>query len=312
MLAATYQDRGASDVDPLTGRSEIVLQPARKQAEYLTTQSGVRIEKADDPDDGAQAVVFDDSGDHVSFDPMNFHGIKTVTVRVAAGVDGGALELRLGAADGPLLGEVSVEPSGMIALDEGAHPVRVEFFERGGGAGLIMRVKGKGLAKQVVPAEMWSHGSGQPGLVAAYYELDDPTSLPDFGVYEPYATEVVETINFDSTNDSFAGSERSEHVGAVLTGSINIARAGEYTFFLESDDGSKLFVNDELLINNDGLHSMREMSVGLKWLDVTIPIADPGGAHELFVVFGARDAQSSPLKLNWLQFNGPRVAIDSP
>jgi hypothetical protein len=45
-----------------------------------------------------------------------------------------------------------VEQSGQIALNAGKHALRVEFFERGGGAGLIMRWAGPGISKQVVPA----------------------------------------------------------------------------------------------------------------------------------------------------------------
>ena len=44
-----------------------------------------------------------------------------------------------------------VEKSGSILLGAGLHAIRVEFFERGGGAGCIVRIEGGGLEKQVVP-----------------------------------------------------------------------------------------------------------------------------------------------------------------
>jgi len=37
-----------------------------------------------------------------------------------------------------------------------------------------------------------------------------------------------------------------------------ISEAGAYTFSLTSDDGSRLTLDDERLINNDGVHGMRE------------------------------------------------------
>ena len=55
------------------------------------------------------------------------------------------------------------ERSGTIALQAGRHAIRVEFFERGGGAGCIVSIEGNGLDKQVVPDSMWSHEVQLPG-----------------------------------------------------------------------------------------------------------------------------------------------------
>ncbi|MFM7481178.1 MAG: M12 family metallo-peptidase [Planctomycetota bacterium] len=51
-----------------------------------------------------------------------------------------------------------VERSGTIALAAGRHAITVEFFENGGGAGLITSWQGPGVAKAVVPASAWSRG----------------------------------------------------------------------------------------------------------------------------------------------------------
>ncbi|MEO1372058.1 MAG: PA14 domain-containing protein, partial [Planctomycetota bacterium] len=49
-----------------------------------------------------------------------------------------------------------VEVGGTIEVTEpGPMAVRVEFFERGGGAGLIVRWEGPGVAKAVVPSSAW-------------------------------------------------------------------------------------------------------------------------------------------------------------
>ncbi|MBK7403779.1 MAG: hypothetical protein IPJ41_03880 [Phycisphaerales bacterium] len=47
------------------------------------------------------------------------------------------------------------EQSGKIGLRAGLHTARVEFFESGGSAGLVVRIAGGGLARQIVPAAMW-------------------------------------------------------------------------------------------------------------------------------------------------------------
>ncbi|MEA1786789.1 PA14 domain-containing protein [Arenibacter sp. GZD96] len=44
------------------------------------------------------------------------------------------------------------------------------------------------------------------------------------------------------------------------TGYIQIATAGSYTFFTTSDDGSKLFIDDVQIVNNDGDHGAQERS----------------------------------------------------
>ena len=51
-----------------------------------------------------------------------------------------------------------VERSGTIALAAGRHAITVEFFENGGGAGLITSWQGPGVAKAVIPASAWSRG----------------------------------------------------------------------------------------------------------------------------------------------------------
>jgi hypothetical protein len=43
-------------------------------------------------------------------------------------------------------------------------------------------------------------------------------------------------------------------------GYIRIDKEGIYTFFTESDDGSKLFIGDDEVVSNDGDHGVEEKS----------------------------------------------------
>ena len=45
-----------------------------------------------------------------------------------------------------------------IALLQGKHPIRIAFFENGGGAGCIVRIGGPATSYAVIPDEMWSYG----------------------------------------------------------------------------------------------------------------------------------------------------------
>lgn len=99
----------------------------------------------------------------------------------------------------------------------------------------------------------------EPGPTAAYYQLNDPQTLPDFDSLEPYLVEVITDVNYPSTNGNFAGSGLSNDFGVVFNGFIDVPVSDWYTIYTDSDDGSKLYVGDELLIDNDGLHGMREI-----------------------------------------------------
>jgi hypothetical protein len=52
--------------------------------------------------------------------------------------------------------------------------------------------------------------------------------------------------------------------GVVFTGYIQIDTAGEYTFYNSSDDGSKLYVDEQEVVNNDGDHGVVERSSSIK------------------------------------------------
>jgi hypothetical protein len=44
------------------------------------------------------------------------------------------------------------------------------------------------------------------------------------------------------------------------TGTVKIEKDGKYKFFLESDDGSRMFIGDKKVVDNPGLHAAEEQS----------------------------------------------------
>lgn len=99
-----------------------------------------------------------------------------------------------------------------------------------------------------------------PGVWAHYYALSAPAALPDFDALQPYLTEIVSRVRFPATGGPFAGSGREEDVGALFEGFLAVPETAEYTLWTESDDGSRLWIGDQLVVDNDGLHGMREVS----------------------------------------------------
>ncbi|MEU3270998.1 ThuA domain-containing protein [Saccharomonospora sp. NPDC006951] len=109
---ASYTDHGADGVPALTGRDTVLLQPKHKQAEYFTGSSGIRIVSQEGAENGKRIGDIDD-GDWISFTPVNFSGMDAVSLRVSAPDGrGGAIELRSGSVDGPLVANVDVPSTG--------------------------------------------------------------------------------------------------------------------------------------------------------------------------------------------------------
>ena len=75
--------------------------------------------------------------------------------------------------------------------------------------------------------------------------------LPDFEVLTPLMETVV---------NGFDREERlnDDHYAFSFDGYIDIQETGIYTFYTDSDDGSRLYINHRLVVDNDGLHGMQE------------------------------------------------------
>lgn len=113
-------------------------------------------------------------------------------------------------------------------------------------------------------------------LDVAYFELSGPSTMPDYDAMTPYLTGTVTNINYPSTNNNFATSGRDDNVGASFTGYVMVPQLGAYRFYTTSDDGSLLSINGQLVVNNDGAHSMVE-----QWGMVALH----PGLHEIRVDF---------------------------
>ena len=78
----------------------------------------------------------------------------------------------------------------------------------------------------------------------------------------------METIEIDSRDDKvlFPGVDRKDKFGLVLYSTFYVPTDGCYSLMLASDDGSKLWLDEQLIINNDSPHKMRVKvdSIGLK------------------------------------------------
>jgi len=100
-----------------------------------------------------------------------------------------------------------------------------------------------------------------PGIPVAWYALaGDTPALPNFSTLAPYGGDVLANIDIASTGGNFSTSGRADLVAAVFEGYLVVPETGLWTLSTESDDGSRLFIDGQLVVDNDGLHGMVDRS----------------------------------------------------
>lgn len=73
-------------------------------------------------------------------------------------------------------------------------------------------------------------------------------------------TATVKEKGIAGTLDVTKVQKRADHFAVHYSGLIDIPQEGLYTFFTNSNDGSKLLIDGKLVVKNDGLHAFREVS----------------------------------------------------
>ncbi len=89
-----------------------------------------------------------------------------------------------------------------------------------------------------------------PGIRYSYCE-GSWSSMPDFAQLKPVKQGILPEFDLSPRNlpEDFAFEYR---------GFVRAPESGIYGFFTDSDDGSRLFIGDALVVDNDGLHGMLE------------------------------------------------------
>jgi probable HAF family extracellular repeat protein len=194
------------------------------------------------------------------------------------------------------------ERSAVLMLSAGYHRLVVEFFEGTGGAGLEFRWSGPGIAKQLVPASaLWQAGDPplyQAGLKAEFFDYVESLSLiPDLSTRTADVTRTDSQINYPNVSTAWTGlpTTMADTFASKHSGWLKIDTQGSYTLYLNSNEGSKLYLNGQMLINNDGLHDMLERSA-------TLNLAP--GFHQLQVEF-FENIGSAGLGFRW---SGPGIS----
>lgn len=81
--------------------------------------------------------------------------------------------------------------------------------------------------------------------------------LPDFTSLKPETTGTWYAPEANPHRFSPGFGNLRENIGARFVGYIDIPVEGVYQFGTVSDDGSRMWIDDEMVVDNDGLHGMR-------------------------------------------------------
>jgi len=136
---------------------------------------------------------------------------------------------------------------------------------------------------------------------ASYFVLTSEVALPDFGSRVPYVQGTVQRIDFAPSVGAFASSGRSDLVGARFTGWITVPEDGVWDFFVASDEGARLSLGEQVVVNHDGIHafSSRMGTVALE-----------AGTHAFTLDYFERTG-SAGLRLSWRSPDGVAETVPS-
>ncbi|MFF5225831.1 discoidin domain-containing protein [Dactylosporangium sp. NPDC000521] len=123
----------------------------------------------------------------------------------------------------------------------------------------------------------------EPGVTMRTFDLQTPLSnlCTLKAAQTPNVDKLMPTV--DWTTSAQFGLE--DNFLTQVIGNINIATAGNYTFRLISDDGSRLVVDDNVVTNHDGLHGATAkdgaVQLGTGYHSLRIDFFEAGGGQQL-------------------------------
>lgn len=143
------------------------------------------------------------------------------------------------------------------------YPIKVEYYEGSTTANATLQMywlKRNTLACQVDPSACWSRGlpmeltppSSGGSLLAEYYDNSNFTGLK-FTRNDP-------GVRFDWGNAAPDASMGVDTFSVKWSGKVTATTSGTYTFYTMSDDGVRLWVNGQQLVNNWTDHAPTENS----------------------------------------------------
>ena len=92
------------------------------------------------------------------------------------------------------------------------------------------------------------------GITGTFFYGKNLNKLPDFNLLKPVGEKVH---GFEFSSEGLDYPKGGDQVAVKFVSYLNVENPGKYTFFTESDDGSKLYINGKAVVDNDGNHGVR-------------------------------------------------------
>jgi PA14 domain len=168
--------------------------------------------------------------------------------------------------------------SGTVSLAAGEHDIEVQHWEGWSDAGLALTWKGPGdTFERVVPATAFSPNAVDPALGTGgdglrVYWVDNARHASKVGhidwqnydrmtfeaniaweiTHNPFVGTTIVNSGGQSTSE---GGTQTDYFGLRAVGQVNIPSDGNWTFGLGSDQSAQLFIDGQMVINDDSGHS---------------------------------------------------------
>ncbi|MEZ4767221.1 MAG: PA14 domain-containing protein [Caldilineales bacterium] len=155
-------------------------------------------------------------------------------------------------------------------LAAGFHPLRVEYHSGDAPGRLRLAWSGAGFNEQVVGGDvLYAFRLGDQGLVGYYF--------PN-GTWEGDPAIVRNDL-------LIANNPLREPFSILWRGKIAVPTSGLYTFATRSDDGSFVFIDEQLVVDNGGSHGAEERSGQIQldagFHDIEVLYSELGGSREM-------------------------------
>lgn len=121
----------------------------------------------------------------------------------------------------------------------------------------------------------------KPGIAYKYYQPEK-----NINMISSFKTDLISSGITDII--SLAKKQRADKFAFEFTGYVKIDKDAVYTFYTQSDDGSKLFIDDEEVVDNDGEHGAIEKdgkaALRKGYHTIRVIYFDSGGGNDLKVL----------------------------